>query len=97
MKKETIKRLVLTLWDDLSTLSADNPSFYANIYARKYNDILKELKALYKDESFIQNQPDLKEVKDLPDRQAGDSMELTRLMRNVISSVNQLKAFLEAE
>jgi len=90
MKKETVKRLVLTLWDDLSTLSADNPSFYANIYARKYNDILKELKALYKDESFIQNQPELKEVKD-------DSMELARLMRNAISSVNQLKAFLEAE
>lgn len=90
MKQETIKRLIYTLWDDISTLSSDNPSFYANIYARKYNDILKELKTLYKAESFIQNQLELAAVKD-------DSMELARLMRNVISSVNQLKAFLEEE
>ena len=64
MKKETIKRLVNTLYDDLSTLSADNPSFYANIYAEKYNTILKETKNIYKDDSFIQALKELTIVKD---------------------------------
>lgn len=88
MNKETVKRLVNTLYNDLSTLSADNPSFYANIYAEKYNDILRELKIIYKDESYVQNLKELVAVKD-------DSAELSRLFRNVIISVNQLKAFLE--
>lgn len=88
MQKETIKRLVNTLYNDLSTLSADNPSFYANIYAEKYNDILRELKIIYKDEAYVQNLKELTAVKD-------DSAELARLFRNAIISVNQLKAFLE--
>lgn len=88
MQKETIKRLVNTLYNDLSTLSADNPSFYANIYAEKYHAILRELKIIYKDESYIQNLKELSEVKE-------DTPELTRLFRNVSISVNQLKAFLE--
>jgi len=88
VNREIIKQLVNTLYNDLSTLSADNPSFYANIYAEKYNDILKELKTLYKDESYIRNLKELVVVKD-------DSAGLSRLFRNVIISVNQLKAFLE--
>lgn len=91
MKKETIKRLVNTLYDDLSTLSSDNPSFYANIYAEKYNAILNEIKNTYKDNSFIQALKELMIVKD------EDSKELARLFRNVNISVSQLKAFLQGE
>jgi len=90
MNKETIKRLVNTLYDDLTTLSADNPSFYANIYAEKYNAILKEVKSVYKEDSFIQGLKELMIVKD-------DMLELNRLFRNVNISVTQLKAFLQGE
>lgn len=88
MNTETIKRMVDSLSNDLSMLSSDNPSFFANIYAEKYNSILKELKALSKEDSFIQGLKELQLVND-------DSKELARLLRNVIVSVNQLKAFLQ--
>ncbi|MBI4835081.1 MAG: hypothetical protein HY811_09730 [Planctomycetes bacterium] len=92
MNKETIKRLVNVLYNELSTLSADNPSFYANIYAEKYNNILKEMKALYKDDSFIQRLGELPLAKD---DNADHSKELILLFRDVNASVNQLVAFLE--
>lgn len=91
MNKKTIKRLVTSLDDDLSTLSTANPSIYANIYADKYNIILKELKLLYKDDLFIQG------LKELTTVNNDNSMELSRLFRNANISIKQLKAFLEEE
>ncbi|MFH0889325.1 MAG: hypothetical protein V1871_08980 [Planctomycetota bacterium] len=91
MNKETIKRLVVSLDDDMSTLSTANPSIYANIYADKYNAILHELKLLYKDDLFIQG------LKELVTVNNDNSMELTRLFRNANISTKQLKAFLEGE
>lgn len=91
MNKDTVKRLVASLDDDLSTLSTANPSIYANIYAEKYNIILKELKLLYKDDLFIQG------LKELVTINNDNSMELARLFRNANISIKQLKAFLEGE
>lgn len=91
MNKKTIKRLVTSLDDDLSTLSTANPSIYANIYADKYNIILKELRLLYKDDLFIQG------LKELATVNNDNSMELSRLFRNANISIKQLKAFLEEE
>lgn len=91
MDKETIKRLVESLYNNLSTLSSGNPSYYANIYAEKYNAILKELKTLYKEESFIMG---MKELPLVLDDSKEVSKELARLFQNVNVSVSQLKAFL---
>jgi len=89
MNKETIKRMVTSLDDDLSTLSMANPSTYANIYAEKYNIILKEMKLLYKDDPFVHGLKELFLVTD------DNTLELNRLFRNVNVSVKQLKAFLD--
>jgi hypothetical protein len=91
MNKETIKRLVISLDDDLSTLSTANPSIFANIYAEKYNAILKEMKLFYKDDPFIYG------LKELIPVNNDNSVELNRLFRNASVSIKQLKAFLEGE
>jgi len=89
MNKETIKRMVTSLDDDLSTLSMANPSVYGNVYADKYNIILKEMKLLYKDDAFVQGLRELTLVTN------DNTLELNHLFRNVSVSVKQLRAFLD--